>query len=1016
MPTDAIIISGAREHNLKNITVRIPRDSLTVVTGLSGSGKSSLAFDTLFAEGQRRYVESLSAYARQFLDQMQKPDVDRIDGLSPAIAIEQRTAGFNPRSTIATATEIHDYLRLLFAHVGQPHCHQCGQPIASQSVSQIVDQILARNQGAPLMLLAPIVRDRKGEFRDVFDKIRREGFVRVRVDGAMIELEELPPARSRARDDEPHLPNLRLEKNIEHTIELVVDRLTVDPKYRARLADSIETALKWGNGVGLALVNSENATASPNPKSKIQNPKSDHWLETLYSTHNACTNCDISYGEFTPRHFSFNSPHGACPTCQGLGTRLKFDPDLVVPDNNKSIDDGAITAWRRGGRRLVMHYKMLLRNLAKQFDFPLDKPWCDLDEKARKLILHGSGAKAVEFTYWRKGAWRKISKPFEGVIPNLDRLYAQTESEFTKRRLRQYMTWEDCPSCRGRRLCAEVLSVTLPVLSDSPPPTLQNSNTVSPISPFPHSPILSLPRPSSRKVPGYSITDITHFSLDQAAHYFASIPLTAQQQAISRDLLKEIRSRLKFLLDVGIGYLTLDRESGTLSGGEAQRIRLATQIGAGLVGVLYILDEPSIGLHQRDNARLLQTLKNMRDLGNTVVIVEHDDETIRDADYVIDLGPGAGARGGYVVAQAPTTEFLAHPQSLTAKYLRGEETISVPRKRRPAHPPWLVVLGASENNLRKIDARIPLGCFVCVTGVSGSGKSTLVDDILRRALARKFYRSREKPGAHADILGTEELDKMIVIDQSPIGRTPRSNPATYSKVFDHVRNLFATLPSSRIRGYTPSRFSFNAKGGRCEACKGDGVIKIEMHFLPDVYVECETCRGHRYNRETLEITYKGRNIADVLAMSVDEALDFFRAVPMIESRLRTLAEVGLGYVKLGQQATTLSGGEAQRVKLAAELAKHATGRTLYILDEPTTGLHFEDIRKLLEVLMRLRDTGNTVLVIEHNLDVIKCADYVIDLGPEGGDRGGRIMAQGSPEQVAAVEASYTGQFLRKVLA
>jgi excinuclease ABC subunit A len=626
----------------------------------------------------------------------------------------------------------------------------------------------------------------------------------------------------------------------------------------------------------------------------------------------------------------------------------------------------------------------------------------------------------VEFTYWRKGAWRKIKKPFEGVIPNLDRLYAETESEFTKKRLRQYMTWEDCTACHGRRLRAEVLAVTLPQLVERESVETSERQSIrgadsTPTLHAPRSDALTLPRPSSRKIPGYSITDITHFSLEQAAHYFANVPLTTQQHAIAKDLLKEIGSRLKFLLDVGIGYLTLNRESGTLSGGEAQRIRLATQIGAGLVGVLYILDEPSIGLHQRDNARLLQTLKQMRDLGNTVVVVEHDDETIREADYVIDLGPGAGARGGYIVAQAPTAEFLAHPQSLTAKYLRGDEKISVPRKRRPAGPPWLVVLGASENNLRKIDVRIPLGCFVCVTGVSGSGKSTLVDDILRRALARKFYRSREKPGAHAEILGTDELDKMIVIDQSPIGRTPRSNPATYSKVFDHVRNLFATLPSSRIRGYKPNRFSFNAKGGRCEACKGDGVIKIEMHFLPDVYVECETCRGQRYNRETLEITYKGRNIADVLAMSVDEALDFFRAVPMIESRLRTLAEVGLGYVKLGQQATTLSGGEAQRVKLAAELAKHATGRTLYILDEPTTGLHFEDIRKLLEVLMRLRDAGNTVLVIEHNLDVIKCADYVIDLGPEGGDRGGRIVAQGSPEQVAAVEASHTGQFLRKVL-
>jgi excinuclease ABC subunit A len=1020
MSQDAIIISGAREHNLKNITVRIPRHSLTVITGLSGSGKSSLAFDTLFAEGQRRYVESLSAYARQFLDQMQKPDVDRIDGLSPAIAIEQRTAGFNPRSTVATATEIYDYLRLLFAHVGQPHCPRCGQPIASQSVSQIVDQILARNHGAALMLLAPLVRRRKGEFRDVFDKIRREGFVRVRVDGQLMELEQGPAAaRWRGHDDEPpRQPGLRLAKNTEHNIELVVDRLTVDPKYRARLADSIETAIKWGNGVVLALTKVESGSAkiqaalptTSKPRKRSADSSAPTWSETLYSTLNACSNCAVSYGQFTPRHFSFNSPAGACPHCQGLGTRLKFDPDLVVPDKNKSLDDGAIAAWRRGGRRLVMHYKMLLRNLARQFAFALDKPWNELDQKTRNLILQGSGAQEVEFTYWRKGAWRKINKPFEGVIPNLERLYAETESEFTKKRLQQYMTRQACASCRGRRLRAEVLAVTLPLLTDS----AAASAGAERADPRPDSPV-ALPRPSSRKVAGYSITDITHFSLEQAAHYFARIPLTAPQQAIARDLLKEIRSRLQFLLDVGLGYLTLDRESGTLSGGEAQRLRLATQIGASLVGVLYILDEPSIGLHPRDNARLLQTLKQMRDLGNTVVVVEHDEETIRGSDYVIDLGPGAGARGGYVVAQGPIGEFLAHPQSLTAKYLRGEEKIPVPRQRRPARAPWLVVLGASENNLRAIDVRIPLGCFVCVTGVSGSGKSTLVDDILRRALARKFYRSREKPGAHADILGAEELDKMIVIDQSPIGRTPRSNPATYSKVFDHVRNLFAALPSSRIRGYKASRFSFNAKGGRCEACKGDGLIKIEMHFLPDVYVECQTCHGQRYNRETLEITYKGRNIADVLAMSVDEALDFFRAVPQIESRLRTLAEVGLGYVKLGQQATTLSGGEAQRVKLASELAKHATGRTLYILDEPTTGLHFEDVRNLLDVLNRLVDQGNTVLVIEHNLDVIKSADYVIDLGPEGGERGGRLVAEGTPEQLAAVPASYTGQFLRKVL-
>jgi len=940
MSTEAIVISGARQHNLKNIHLVLPRNRLIVLTGVSGSGKSSLAFDTIYAEGQRKYVESLSAYTRQFLQQLPKPDVDHIEGLSPAIAIEQRTAATTPRSTIATTTEIHEYLRLLYARIGKPHCHRCGRPITTQTTSQIVDQLYSLGLASPLTLLAPLVRGRKGEFRDVFARIRNEGFLRARVDGEIVDIND----------------PIKLDKKATHNIELLVDRIAIHPRIRPRLADSVETALKWGNGLLLAL------TADG--------------AERLYSTMNACPDCGISYGEFTPRHFSFNSPEGACRTCLGLGTKLVFDPDLIVPDKTKSIADGAITAWRRGGRRLILYYKMLLRGLAKHYKADLDVPFKDLPEHVQHVLLHGSGGEEIEFTYWRKGAWRKMRKPFEGVIPNLERLYNETTSEFTRSRLQHYMVAMPCPDCRGARLRPESLAVT---------------------------------------VGGKSIIELTRLSIEAAAAFFDTLPLTELERKIADQITREIRNRLRFLLNVGLGYLTLDRPSDTLSGGEAQRIRLATQVGAGLVGVLYVLDEPSIGLHPRDNHRLLQTLKSLRDLGNTVLIVEHDEETIRAADYIVDLGPGAGVHGGEIIAQGTLADILAAPRSITGAYLRRELAIPTPKQRRRPDNHWLTICGARENNLRNLTVRIPLGLFTCVTGVSGSGKSTLVDDILRKALFRKFYRAKDRPGAHDAILGTDELDKVIVIDQSPIGRTPRSNPATYTGAFDLIRQLFARLPSAKIRGYGPGRFSFNTKGGRCEACKGDGLIKIEMHFLPDVYVTCEHCAGRRYNRETQEITYKGRNIADVLEMTVDEAEEFFRAIPKLRDILQTLQDVGLGYLRLSQQATTLSGGEAQRIKLATELAKRATGRTLYILDEPTTGLHFADVQKLLDVLLKLRDAGNTVLVIEHNLDVIKCADWLIDLGPEGGDGGGAIVAEGPPEAVASMTASHTGQFLRRVL-
>ena len=944
MSKDFITVAGAREHNLKNITVNIPRNSLTVITGLSGSGKSSLAFDTLYAEGQRKYVESLSAYARQFLEQMQKPDVDYIEGLSPAIAIEQRTAGANPRSIVATTTEIHDYLRLLFASVGRVHCYQCGKPIVQQSAEEIVEQMLKLPVLTKLMLLAPVVKGRKGQHEEIFQSLRKQGFVRVRVNGELHDLDDVPD----------------LEKNRKHTIEVVVDRLMITNKIRTRLTDSVELALKQGEGLLLAAV----------PEA------TDEWKEKLFSEKNACPDCGISFDTLTPRHFSFNSPYGACPTCLGLGTMMVFDEDLVVPDKKLSLEDGAIHPWKRGGRRMIIYFKNLLRAVARHYGAAMETPWEDLPEAFRKALLNGSGDETMTFGFWRGGSYHKYTKPFEGIVPNLKRRYEETDSDYMRQKLTEYMSRQPCTACQGTRLRPETLAC---------------------------------------KVGGKSIVEVTRLSVQAAIDFFGRLDITPQEEKIVHEVVKEIRQRLQFMTNVGLDYLTLDRESGTLSGGEAQRIRLATQIGAGLVGVLYVLDEPSIGLHQRDNERLIATLKGLRDLGNTVVVVEHDEQTIRAADYVIDLGPGAGRHGGALVHAGSVADLLVQPRSLTARYLNRDMEIQVPGKRCPGNGAVLEILGATENNLKNINIKIPLGSMVCVTGVSGSGKSTLVDDILRRALFRHFYSAKDRPGKHRKIVGLEHLDKVIVIDQSPIGRTPRSNPATYTGAFSLIRDLFAQLPGSRVRGYGPGRYSFNVKGGRCERCKGDGILKIEMQFLPDVYVTCEQCRGQRYNRETLDVRYAGRSIAEVLNMTVDEALEFFRAIPAMERKLKVLSDVGLGYLQLGQPATTLSGGEAQRVKLSAELSKTDTGRTLYLLDEPTTGLHFADVHKLLQVLLRLRDAGNSLVIIEHNLDVIKTADYVIDLGPEGGEAGGQIIAQGTPEAIMANPKSYTGQYLRGVL-
>jgi excinuclease ABC subunit A len=996
MSKEFIKIGGAREHNLKNLTLEIPRDKLVVITGLSGSGKSSLAFDTIYAEGQRKYVESLSAYARQFLDQLQKPDVDFIEGLSPAIAIEQRSSGSSPRSIIATTTEIYDYLRLLFAHIGRAHCPDTGVPISTQSTSEIVDKILALPARTKVVLLAPVVRRQKGEFRDVFERLAREGFVRVRVDGEIAELGE-------------NVARIKLDKKKFHNLEAVVDRLVIDDKVRVRLGDSVETALRWGEGVMFTLhqlPEAAPAAAGQSPSATAKPARPDEWIETLHSNKMCSPATGKSFDPPTPKHFSFNAPAGACPVCHGLGQKMVFDEHLVAPDPDLPLE-GAIQPWRRAGKRMNIYYKAMLRSVAAHFKVELTTPWKDLPADFKQVLLYGSGADNVAFKFWRAGKVSTIDRPFEGVLPNLERLATESESEFIRNRLKAYMSPEFCDVCRGRRLKPEILAVTL---GNSEAKALRAGSSGN-----------GAGRPASRsarlKIPGLSIMDICALSVEQADDFFATLKLTEFELKIAGEVIKEIRARLGFLKNVGLGYLTLDRESGTLSGGEAQRIRLATQIGAALVGVLYVLDEPSIGLHQRDNDRLLATLKGLRDLGNTVLVVEHDADTIRAADYILDLGPGAGVHGGELVAAGTLPEILANRKSLTGQYLIGELSIPVPKKRNAPSEDrgWLEVIGATENNLQNIDVRIPLGTFTCITGVSGSGKSTLVSDVLQRALFRKFYGSKERPGEFRALRGFEALDKVIVIDQSPIGRTPRSNPATYTGMFNHIRDLFAKLPAAKVRGYEPGRFSFNVKGGRCEKCEGDGILKIEMNFLPPVYVTCEACNGKRYNRETLEISYKGKNIADVLDMTVDEGVDFFRAVPKISDPLETLAEVGLGYVRLGQQATTLSGGEAQRVKLATELSRRATGQTFYILDEPTTGLHFHDVAKLLEVLFKLRNAGNTLLVIEHNLDVIKTADWIIDLGPEGGAGGGRIVAEGPPEKIVRCEASHTGRYLASVV-
>ena len=945
MPGDALIVRGAREHNLKNIDVELPRNALVVITGLSGSGKSSLAFDTIYAEGQRRYVESLSAYARQFLGLMDKPDVDAIEGLSPAISIEQKTAGANPRSTVGTITEIYDYLRLLWARTGTPHCPNDGSPVERQSASQITDLVLEWPEGTKIEVLAPLVRGRKGEFRDVLEAMRKQGFVRARVDGETYDLADVP----------------KLNKRQNHDIAVVVDRLVVRPSDRGRLADSIETALKAADGV----VEVVRQTGSPRSR--------------LFSERYACPKCGLSLPELEPRQFSFNSPYGACPDCSGLGTRREVNADLVLGDHSLSILEGVVLPWGEPSGYLR---KVVLPALAKTYKFDLNTPWRDLSPAVQQILLKGAPGKTITYQYDSERWHGSYESAWKGVLDHVEKRYRETASDSVREQLEQYMVEQPCPTCGGRRLKPESLSVM---------------------------------------VAGKNIGKVVALPVREALDFFSKIPLRGNGRAgldpeISRPILKEVTDRLRFLVDVGLDYLTLERSAVTLSGGEAQRIRLATQIGSRLVGVLYILDEPSIGLHQRDNARLLATLKELRDLGNTVLVVEHDEETIRAADYVVDLGPRAGRHGGEVVAAGLLDEVLRHRDSLTARYLRGELRIPIPPRRRIANADRMLrVLGAKHHNLKDLTVEFPLGTFVAVTGVSGSGKSTLVTDILYQSLARHFYRAKVVPGAHERLEGLDQIDKVIDIDQSPIGRTPRSNPATYTGLFTPIRELFTYLPESKLRGYGPGRFSFNVKGGRCEACQGDGLVKVEMHFLPDVYVPCEVCKGRRYNRETLEVRYKGKSIADVLQLTVADALDFFEHQPRIRAKLELLNDVGLGYIHLGQSATTLSGGEAQRVKLATELAKRDTGRTLYILDEPTTGLHFEDVRLLLEVLHRLVDKGNTVVVIEHNLDVVKTADWVIDLGPEGGELGGRVVAEGPPEKIAQSKGSHTGEFLRKVL-
>jgi excinuclease ABC subunit A len=1076
MPSDRIVVRGAREHNLKNIDVIIPRDQLVVITGLSGSGKSSLAFDTIFAEGQRRYVESLSSYARQFLGQMEKPDVDHIDGLSPAISIDQKSTSHNPRSTVGTVTEIYDYLRLLYARIGHPHCPQCGREVSQQSVEQIVDAVTALPDGTRLMLLAPLVRARKGEYKNVFEDMRRAGYVRIRVDGEIRDLDE----------------DIELDKYKQHTIEVVVDRLVIrhptildvdanaipgrngnissasvnsvssvvdsgllrvaerpaayvaesadsqqsDPEasQRSRVADSVETTLKLGNGVILvSIIGGE---------------------ERLYSERFACVYCGISLEELEPRSFSFNSPKGACPECTGLGTKLELDEDLVVTNPDLSINEGAIQPWSRFAAA-SQWYTTILTAVSKRFGFDLDTPWKDLSDEARRIVLYGTPAEVSFFYRNRQGTRRQHETAFEGVIPNLERRYNEG-SEAARQDIEQYMSARPCPVCNGARLKKEVLAVTvggrnivevgnlsildarrffdtLIAVPDANGGAKSGKNGNAARLPLAsaeerggHAPSGG-PRPLGAGLGGEDPTRsgrgavrhlrlVTNAATDDAAR--AADPtaaLTERERIIARQIFKEIQARLGFLVDVGLDYLSINRAANTLSGGEAQRIRLATQIGSSLMGVLYILDEPSIGLHQRDNARLIRTLLSLRDLGNTVLVVEHDEETMRAADHIIDIGPGAGEHGGYVVAEGTLADIAANPRSLTGQFISGKRVIRTPERRRAGSGRTLVIRGARENNLKDVDVAFPLGEFVAVTGVSGSGKSSLVNEILYKALAQKLNRAHTRPGDYDAIEGVDALDKVIDIDQSPIGRTPRSNPATYTGAFTTIREIFAQVPEARLRGYQPGRFSFNIKGGRCETCKGEGMLTIEMNFLPDVYVPCETCKGKRYNREALEIHYKGKSIADVLDMTVEEALGFFSAVPSVANKLGTLNDVGLGYIRLGQPATTLSGGEAQRIKLATELSRRATGRTMYILDEPTTGLHFADVERLLQVLQRLVDAGNTVVVIEHNLDVVKSADWVIDLGPEGGDRGGQVLTEGTPEEVAAVPASYTGQFLARVL-
>ena len=933
-----IKIRGARAHNLKNINVDIPRDKLVVITGLSGSGKSSLAFDTIYAEGQRRYVESLSSYARQFLGQMDKPDVDQIDGLSPAISIDQKTTSHNPRSTVGTVTEIYDYLRLLFARVGHPHCPKCGKPITQQSVDQMIDQIRELPERTKLLVMAQVVRGKKGEHKKVLAHIRHEGYVRVRIDGEVMDIGE----------------DIQLEKNKKHTIEVVIDRLVVREGMESRLADSLETALKLGEGVAyVQIVGGE---------------------LLMFSENFACVDCGISLPEITPRMFSFNNPYGACPVCTGLGSHMEFDEELVVPDASLSVGGGVFAPL---SKNLHSYAMCVMKAILENRGYSLETPWQEIDKKTQQVLLYGSGEERFQFRYTNMfGEDKEYFVPFEGVMPLLARRYHETDSDEMRESYENYMTEIPCKACHGARLKPETLAVT---------------------------------------VGGKNIDEVTRMTIRQADAFFLQLTLTQRETKIARQILKEIHARLKFLLDVGLDYLTLSRSAGTLSGGEAQRIRLATQIGSGLQGVLYVLDEPSIGLHQRDNNRLLATLKHLRDLGNTLIVVEHDEDTMYAADHIIDIGPGAGAHGGRVVAEGTAEEIKKNPDSVTGAYLSRRKFIPVPQKRRPGNGKFIEVVGAAENNLKNLTVKFPLGTLTLVTGVSGSGKSTLVNEILYKGIASRLYHVKGKPGKHKKIKGLENIDKIIDIDQQPIGRTPRSNPATYTGVFDAIRDLFSQTSEARMRGYKAGRFSFNVKGGRCEACKGDGILKIEMHFLPDVYVPCEVCKGARYNRETLEVRYKGKNISEVLDMTIDEAVDFFANVPRIARKLKIIQDVGLGYIKLGQPATTLSGGEAQRVKLATELSRRSTGKTLYILDEPTTGLHTADIHKLLDILQRLVSGGDTVVVIEHNLDVIKTADYIIDLGPEGGDKGGTVVATGRPEDIVKVPESYTGKFLRPLL-